>query len=164
MIDQSHIDLLALIEKTTKLQRIAGTEGGEYAGKCPLPGCPSQHDALRVQPNNSKGALWWCRQCDRGGDAIVFVMAYHDVNFPDALTLLGLDQFNNTTQSTERPLMAPDIVEPPNTAWQTGAISFLISCQQAIWSPVGKRAVDALHQRGFTDLTIITTRSRERLF
>jgi DNA primase len=154
VIDQSHIDLLALIEKTTQLQRVAGTEGGEYAGQCPLPGCPSQSDALRVQPNNSKAALWWCRQCGRGGDAIVFTMAYHDVNFPDALAMLGIDQWNNAAQPTERPLVAPDLVEPPNTAWQKGAISFLMECQHAIWSPIGKRALDALHLRGFTNMTI----------
>ncbi len=42
-------DLLALAGRYTSLRHVADT-GGEYAGACPVPGCSSDDDGFRVQP------------------------------------------------------------------------------------------------------------------
>lgn len=51
-----------------KLRRACRTDGGEWAGPCPLCG---GRDRLRVWPNPESGhPRAWCRQCLRAGDAL----------------------------------------------------------------------------------------------
>ena len=69
-------DLLALCEQDTVLRQTvsAGKNGGEWVGPCPLPGCTSDDDAFNVWPNHPDGPRWWCRQCDRSGDVIAYLV------------------------------------------------------------------------------------------
>lgn len=156
MIDQSHIDLLGLIEKipNTKLRRNAGTDGGEWHGACPLPDCKGGDDRFHVWPKPNQGnPRWWCRGCGGQGDAIAFVQAYHSLSFIEALTFLELDMSSPATTQL-RPAQAPVAIEPPPTAWQSRALTFVIECQNTLWSAMGKLGLDALHQRGFNDATL----------
>jgi DNA primase len=57
--------------------------GGRWLGLCPL---HSDHKpSFLVDPQKS---LFYCYGCGRGGDVIRFVELYHQVRFPQALTLL----------------------------------------------------------------------------
>lgn len=51
-----------------RLRRVARTNGGEWAGPCPLCG---GDDRLRVWPSPKEGSpRAWCRRCDASGDAL----------------------------------------------------------------------------------------------
>ena len=57
--------------------------GGRWMGMCPL---HTDHTpSFLVDPHKS---LFYCYGCGRGGDVIRFVELYHQVRFPQALTLL----------------------------------------------------------------------------
>jgi CHC2 zinc finger len=77
--------LLDLVERDTTLRRVAATHGGEYAGSCP--GCGGR-DRFRVWPHRGR---WWCRGCNRRGDAIQFLRDFHGYSFRAAKEALGLD-------------------------------------------------------------------------
>jgi DNA primase len=56
---------------------------GRWMGLCPLHG--DRKPSFLVDPNKD---LFFCYGCGRGGDVIRFVELYHQVKFPQALTLL----------------------------------------------------------------------------
>jgi DNA primase len=57
--------------------------GSRWMGLCPL---HSDHKpSFLVDPNKN---LFYCYGCGRGGDVIRFAELYHQVNFPQAVTLL----------------------------------------------------------------------------
>ena len=56
---------------------------GRWMGLCPLH--TDHKPSFLVDPN--KG-LFYCYGCGRGGDVIRFAELYHQVNFPQAVTLL----------------------------------------------------------------------------
>lgn len=85
MIDTRTVDLLNIIPGNFK--KVAGTGGGEYHGACPFCG---GDDRFVIQPNRDV-PRWWCRKCDRKGDAIAFVQLYHEFGFIDSVRELGLD-------------------------------------------------------------------------
>ena len=67
------IDLLGRVGRdvTAELKRMSSTNGGEYASPCPWCG---GRDRFRVWPNADPVPRFWCRQCERNGDAITYVM------------------------------------------------------------------------------------------
>jgi DNA primase len=102
-IDTSNVRLLEIIP--SRMQKAASTGGGEWHGPCPF--CGGQ-DRFIVQPNQSP-ARWWCRGCDRKGDAIAFMMQYHNLQFAEAVQRLGLESQlkNNTATSKAQPPSYP---------------------------------------------------------
>ena len=80
----NNINLLSLLPGTYK--KVASTRGGEYHGSCPFCG---GRDRFIVQPHSDKPS-WYCRQCERKGDAIAFVMQYEGVDFKEALERLNM--------------------------------------------------------------------------
>src|ERR1700680_1378996 len=57
--------------------------GGRWMGLCPLH--TDHKPSFLVDPSKS---LFYCYGCGRGGDVIRFAELYHQVKFPQALTLL----------------------------------------------------------------------------
>lgn len=80
---KEHADLLALLSGHTQLRKKASTDGGEFAGPCPFCG---GRDRFRVWPAEGR---WWCRWCERKGDAIALVQQLHGVGFLAACDHLG---------------------------------------------------------------------------
>jgi hypothetical protein len=60
----------SLLDLFPDLRRAASTNGGEWAGPCPLCG---GRDRLRVWPEPREGfPRAWCRQCKASGDALAW--------------------------------------------------------------------------------------------
>ncbi len=101
-MDTTSVDLLSLTGADVRLKKVAATRGGEWAGPCPFCGGAEKQgsDRFRVWPAEGR---FWCRRCNRNGDAIAYVRQRHGVNFFDALDRLGLrDEFpHKATESTE---------------------------------------------------------------
>jgi DNA primase len=159
MIDQSGIDLLQLVGGD--LRRVARTQGGEWAGACPFCG---GRDRFRVWPQ-AEPARWWCRQCERHGDAISFVQQREQVPFGEALQRLGLDGVSRPVRPDPPPARPPEPTEPPVAAWQQAARALVADSIAALHGDYTK-PLTYLRRRGFTPDTIATAQlgyhSRDR--
>lgn len=161
-MDTQHIDLLGLIGRDTTLKRQGATNGGEFAGPCPFCG---GHDRFRVWPNAAK-PHYWCRQCQRRGDAIAYVRERDHVDFKAALKILKLDnQFNlqhSSQTSSRRPVMPPgapkdldqDSLALSDPAWQEAAQAFMAESLEALHSSAGRNAYTYLKARGLSDQVV----------
>jgi len=151
-------DLLGVIGPDTHLKRVAGTEGGEYAGPCPFCGGT---DRLRVQPQRGR---WFCRQCtgspEQAGwhDVIDYVQRRDNLSFTEACERLGGDGRKGSPQrATPPPPPQPELSlkEPPPADWQERAWRIVEGCEAKLWAD-GWAAVRRWlnEERGLADETI----------
>lgn len=152
MIDQSNVNLLDIIP--TALKKVASTNGGEYAGPCPMCG---GKDRFRVQPNNKPNPRWMCRQCNpRGGDPIAFLMAYSNIDFKTACDELRitLQKLPANTHGYRQPVPQSLSYSKEKTTgadlprWQERAKAFIAYAEGQMWikeNPVR----NYLQKRGF---------------
>jgi hypothetical protein len=174
-LDLSRVDLLGLIERDTRLRRVARTHGGEYAGPCPFCG---GEDRFRVWPEHPDGrGEWWCRRCERSGDAVDYVRARHNLDFVSTCEWLGLDLPGHDrlklrpigvsqagspdSHREEEPPVPPaldrdhQIVDgtPPAEDWRRAAEKIVSQCEAALWGAGGAKARAWLSARGLTEAT-----------
>lgn len=159
VLQRGQINLLDLIGRETRLKKVAGTRGGEYAGPCPSCG---GDDRFRVQPEQG---LWWCRSCrDRWSDAIDYVIWRSGCTFVEACRELGvrLDDrpaapitrtITRAAIAPEPPTLADDAAEPL-AAWRERGEQYVAAAEAALWGYTGSRARQWLAERGLTDETI----------
>lgn len=161
-MDTSGIDLLNLI--STKLRKVARTNGGEYHGVCPFCG---GHDRFIVQP---RAARWSCRQCSPNWqDAIAYVMKDKNLDFKGAVAFLGLDtgaapqnrvERRNQPARAEAPhIQAPGALKTDYAAldpeYQRRADQFVTETCNRLWETgEGKAALEYLCKRRLRDATI----------
>lgn len=139
----SQNDLFDLISRDVVLKKVANTHGGEFAGACPF--CKAGVDRLRVWPNSHKPG-WWCRMCDRKGDAIDYLRA-HGYSYVDACKQLGQPV---ERRSDAHPFVAPPVVcAVPSNQWRECAAGFVFWAQGHI-----EQALPYLTGRGLTEQTI----------
>ena len=142
-------DLLSLIG--TPLRRVATTNGGEYAGACPFCG---GKDRFRAWPQTGR---WWCRQCDRKGDAIDLLRERDGLTYRQALEALhAAPHLGAPPARSATPKRAPiaRTAEAPPDDWQTRAAMICAECTAALWSAGGAKARAYLAERGLTDDTL----------
>lgn len=153
------VDLLALISSDVKLRRVAMTNEGEYAGPCPFCG---GHDRFRVWPAHPSGkGRWWCRGCNRSGDAITYLQMNYGLTFRAACERLGLESHSGPSpvtndQKPQAPPAEPPPVVPPTAEWQDRAWGVVAQAQATLWSENGTKARTWLAERGLTEETLET--------
>jgi DNA primase len=153
-------DLLTVIGADTALKRVASTNGGEYAGPCPFCG---GEDRFRVWPEQD-GGRWWCRQCERSGDAIAYLVKRGDITPQEAGQLRHADNggrpVGRPTSSSRGEMVDPGpvrpsrSVSPPSTQWQAQARRFVEYCQEQLFGEAGRAGLGWLHGRGLVDDTL----------
>src|SRR5450759_1285384 len=124
-------DILALIGKDTKLERVATTRGGEWAGACPFCG---GRDRLRVQPDRG---LWWCRSCSptvRWQDVIAYIMRREESDFKEAVSMLNNGNSSSHSVIAPSPLSSHKDLQPDSqpTDWEHAAREVIDVCQQSL--------------------------------
>jgi DNA primase len=148
------VDLLAIVQKDAQLKRVATTNGGEWAGPCPFCG---GDDRFRLWPQHPSGhGRWWCRRCDRSGDAIAYLQARDGLSFRQAVEALGGDlaPARASTPHRRAPPSVPD-VEPPGATWQARARAFCQYARRQLWSADGRGARAYLSEvRGLREDTV----------
>lgn len=140
-------DLYTLIGQDTVLRKAAGTHGGEYQGACPFCG---GKDRFRVWPNDTKPG-WWCRMCEKGGDAIQYLRE-KGMTFQDACALLGVPL---ESRPMAQAVIAPPVeCNAPPALWQESATAFVDWSEQQMIHP----PLDYLCGRGLSYATIADAR------
>lgn len=76
---KENIDLVDLISHYTQLRK----SSRNFTGCCPIH--EDKHPSLTVYPNTQR---WWCYGCNRGGDAIDFIMTVESLDFKGAVSVL----------------------------------------------------------------------------
>lgn len=151
--------ILDLIGRDVPLHRVANTGGGEWAGPCPWCG---GEDRFRVWPFEGEHGRYWCRQCERSGDAIQYLRERHGLSFKEACERLGIEKryLRKCPTSVKQPSKSTPLqgVECPNEAWQREALAFCKECERILWSDKGKKALAWLQGRGFEEETIRSAR------
>lgn len=119
-----------------------GPKGPEWAGPCPV--CAGD-DRFRVWPEQEGGEAarqaglvgkWWCRQCDRHGDAIDLLVFARGLSFVEACKELQIEL--SGTARRQRPLRAParatewkPTVWPlPSDKWRLAATKLVLEAQE----------------------------------
>jgi DNA primase len=163
--DLASVDLLGLIGRDTVLRRVAGTNGGEYAGPCPFCG---GRDRLRVQPSAASKGRWFCRQCmgdpQAGGhwlDAIDYVRQRDGVGYREACAALAIEARQpGRPEARSQHFPAPSVPrDATSPTWdQTAALAVIEACAAALWSNAGAKARRWLAGRGIQEDTARTWR------
>jgi DNA primase len=153
------IDLVAHISQRDPLKRVASTNGGEWAGACPL--CGGQ-DRFRVWPNEENGRFW-CRQCGFAGDLIDYARQVEGHTWSEASRLAGhtgrpvgqLDRSKRLwSEEVKRVAATSASTCPPSAQWQTRAKRFVGESYAALWTPKGRTVREWLNSRGLSEETL----------
>jgi DNA primase len=106
---------------------------------------------------------WRCWVCAIGGDAAELVKRVNKCDFPDAVKFLadlsGALLPSGTKPSRPAhdpvPVKAPERpADQPSGLLPDEASALVQEAAECLWTPVGKRALDYLHDRGLVDETI----------
>jgi len=137
------------------LKRVAGASGGEWAGPCPWCG---GRDRFRVWPNHPSGDIggrYFCRGCDRHGDAIQFLREHDGLSYPEACWALAVEPkpLDRTPRTAPRPqTWEPKPSELPPVLWQNKGGQFVAEC--AAWMLPDSEGMAYALSRGLTPETI----------
>jgi len=116
------MNVLDLASKKVKLRKVSSTNGGEYQGPCPSCG---GDDRFHVWPAKRGGSgSYWCRQCEKNGDNIQFLIDFEGYNFKDAclklkITIPDRPHFSRSDRREHK--FEPSNPAPPEDLWQERA-------------------------------------------
>ena len=132
------------------LKRVAITGGGEFCGPCPFCG---GHDRFRAWPESGR---YWCRSCEKTGDAIQYLRDFRGLSYQDACSFLGHDpRPRKDTARIAATSWKPKEANTPGALWQSKARSFLDESVKALWSKQGESMREWLHaEKGLQGATI----------
>lgn len=148
----SELLLRLLREKVepSKVKKVSGSKGGEYHSPCPMCGGTDRFVVFPDQP--SGGALcqkhgitgtWSCpRHCEKGGDALTWLMEINGLSFPAACAELGIQVDAKDRPRGYRPVRAPRQAqkdaftpvqyEPPVAVWREHATKLALEAHERL--------------------------------
>ncbi len=133
------------------LKKQATTNGGEYSGTCPF--CGYEWWTFRVWPETGR---YWCRRCEKSGDAIQYLRDRRGLSFIEACEYLGHDPGPRKEQPRTAPAAwVPREATAPAAVWQERARAFLAGAVETLWTHYGDKARAWLRdKKGLHDATI----------
>ena len=134
-------------------KKVASTNLGEWAGPCPACG---GEDRFRVWPEKDK---FWCRGCNKKGDAIQYLRDFKSMSYQEACAYLGKEpKQRQFTSRSIRPVLTgwkPKDTGAPPVTWQEKAKSFLDQSVDCLFSQQGAPIRKWLNtEKGISDETI----------
>lgn len=107
-------------------KRTAATHGGEYHSPCPECG---GDDRFCLWPKEGTDGRYWCRQCDKSGDAIQFCRDFMGLSFQESCDKLRIERSANyRLRYQPKPVFSPRVSIPPKEQWKLQAFRFLQKC------------------------------------
>ncbi len=158
------IDVLHELDYNPKKK--GSTHGGEYCSPCPY--CQDGDDRFVAWPDlvnkngNYMGGRFWCRVCNKGGDAIILLRDLQGLTYPQACEKLKVDPGE---RKAPRQDLIHLIAENPPELWIEKATAFVKWCHTQLLQ--NDQFLSALTKRGLTLETIKTFKlgyNSERLF
>jgi len=149
------MNLLELIQSDGfTFKKLAATHGAEYAGPCPWCG---GNDRFIIWPLH-KGGRYWCRGCEKTGDAIQYLRDSHGFSFAEACQILGISKSGYKRKISkpvsEKMVFKPKKYEHPPSIWMNKIEIILNDAQKKLWTAEGKAAREILFGKGLTEETI----------
>lgn len=130
------MNVLDLAQQKVKLRKVSMTKGGEWQGPCP--GCGG-NDRFHVWPEQNQGAgSYWCRNCEKAGDAIQFLIDFDSMSFKTACDYLDIEiqdypaQMGPTPPQRKRHEWTPTQHQQPADLWQEKAEYFTTWAQERL--------------------------------
>lgn len=141
------MNLLNLIEKYVKMRKASSTKGGEWHGPCPFCG---GNDRFHVWPDQNEGkGGFWCRACNRGGDAINFLREKEGLTYQEACAELNIHIDANAPRREYTPQeFQPRQCDDPAQQWQERAEKLIAWGQENLKKYPA--VIDWLSSRGIT--------------
>jgi len=160
MINLRQVSLAALVERDgIELHK----QGREMHGACPFCGGGQHSDRFWISDGGDRDRFY-CRQCQKGGDAITYLALKHGMSFGEAMDSLGVQgdesiwnpiQKPKTLPTTKTGIVIPESLdEPPSAEWQQAAKRFVEDCAVRLWTSEGEKALAYLRGRCLADETI----------
>lgn len=108
-------------------KRTASTKGGEYHSSCPGSSCGGEN-RFCIWPKEGENGCYWCRRCERSGDAIQFCKEFMGMSFTEACKKIGRSSssINGTSLKFNREKFAPVLLRTPVDLWQQKALEFVL--------------------------------------
>lgn len=146
------MNVLDLAQQNGRTYRKVSTHnGGEYHGPCPTCGGA---DRFHIWPAQGENGTFWCRQCDKAGDAIEYLITYEGKGFREAAGIIGKEipeqdenqrpQFRKQGQTVEA--FQPRQCAAPVDLWQQHAGKLIDWAHQQLL--VNQTQLDWLAGRG----------------
>lgn len=151
--DKQRMSLLDLL-KEDKIQpkRKSSTHGGEY--KSPCPKCGGK-DRFIYWPNHPEGESWWCRQCNKGGTAVNYLVHIRSMSYSDACKSLGITPSHRASNYIRHRWEPQPRQETPSELWQKQAGMILKWSQGILWDEHYVKVREwLLNERGLTEETV----------
>lgn len=123
-----------ILDRTNNMKLVSSNKGGEYHGPCPK--CTpadklSSSNRLHIWPNQDEGrGSYWCRGCDKGGDAIQWLRDMEGMSYKQACIEVGkeynpkLDTKEPTAMDKQKQFV-PCEHKAVNTEWRERAERFV---------------------------------------
>lgn len=117
-------------------------------GTCP--GCLANNTFITSDNHNH----YYCKECQRRGDAVQYLRDFHSLSFKEACRQLGmeLNQAPRTMLWRCTPAHKPAASKIPDQNWQKQALSFVIDCHDRLMRTPAAQSL--LYDLGFTDGTM----------
>jgi DNA primase len=82
------MNILQMVENKFQIRpvKVSGNKGGEYHSPCPACGGT---DRFHIWPAQGELGTFWCRSCDKGGDAVKYLRLYEGMSCGAAHAALG---------------------------------------------------------------------------
>lgn len=151
-VDQikQNIDCRDLIERDLGKPKYRNRNYSTY--KCPL------HNEEKGYSFVVYDDHWVCfGKCGHGGDAISWLMEYHNLSFQEACERLSSGDLPKLQQPIHTSInRVPMLSEPSNAEWRSRAEEIVKHAELNLWGEHGERALHYLkEQRGLTETTIL---------
>jgi hypothetical protein len=150
------LNLLDLIQQDGfTFKKVASTNSGEYAGGCPWCG---GRDRFIIWPAH-KGGRYYCRGCNKTGDAIQYLRDSKGLSFADACQQLGIKKARYKRKKTksmpEKPIFKPKESIAPPVIWMQKAALILNDAQEKLLQASGQSTTRSmLARKGLFETTI----------
>lgn len=136
-------------------KKVASTNGSEYAGHCPWCG---GNDRFIVWPMH-KGGRYYCRGCNKTGDAIQYLRDFKGLSFADACQQMGIKKAGykrrkNKSMPENLPVFKPKESIAPPIIWMQKAELIMNDAQEKLWQVGGRATKTMLARKGLFDETI----------
>ncbi|MEI8300348.1 MAG: primase-helicase zinc-binding domain-containing protein [Chlamydiota bacterium] len=135
----------------------AACHGGEYSLPCPF--CRDGKDRFLVWPQQVnkngeyQGGRYFCRICQKYGDAITFLRELYGLSYSDSCAQLKLTPKKRQSNTILKQPNQPPFVADPPALWMDKAAKFIEWCHSRLMSYPS--ALPYVQARGFTVDSII---------